>query len=290
MTRIVESLSELAATYDAVFCDLWGVLHDGVTVFPEAAEALRSYRRSGGKVILITNAPRPRGQVALQLDGLGAGRDLWDDIVTSGDSAQAALVGGVVGRRVHHIGPERDRAFFHELPPELPAGTIELVPLAEAEGIACTGLVDDDVETPEDYRGQLLLAREKGLKLLCANPDIVVDRGGKRIYCAGAIAEAYAALGGQSLYFGKPHPPIYDLARRRLALLDRIPDERILAIGDGPGTDLAGAMGEDLDCLFVTGGLLAEETGTVDQPDPEKLSGWLSRAKMSPAYAIGRLR
>ncbi len=290
MTRIVESLSELAATYDAVFCDLWGVLHDGVTVFPEAAEALRSYRRSGGKVILITNAPRPRGQVALQLDGLGAGRDLWDDIVTSGDSAQAALVGGVVGRRVHHIGPERDRAFFHELPPELPAGTIELVPLAEAEGIACTGLFDDDVETPEDYRGQLLLAREKGLKLLCANPDIVVDRGGKRIYCAGAIAEAYAALGGQSLYFGKPHPPIYDLARRRLALLDRIPDERILAIGDGPGTDLAGAMGEDLDCLFVTGGLLAEETGTVDQPDPEKLSGWLSRAKMSPAYAIGRLR
>ena len=290
MTRIVESLSELAATYDAVFCDLWGVLHDGVTVFPEAAEALRSYRRTGGKVILITNAPRPRGQVALQLEGLGAGRDLWDDIVTSGDSAQAALVGGVVGRRVHHIGPERDRAFFHELPPELPAGTIELVPLAEAEGIACTGLFDDDVETPEDYRGQLLLAREKGLKLLCANPDIVVDRGGKRIYCAGAIAEAYAALGGQSLYFGKPHPPIYDLARRRLALLDRIPDERILAIGDGPGTDLAGAMGEDLDCLFVTGGLLAEETGTVDQPDPEKLSGWLSRAKMSPAYAIGRLR
>ena len=290
MTRIVESLSELAATYDAVFCDLWGVLHDGVTVFPEAAEALRSYRRSGGKVILITNAPRPRGQVALQLDGLGAGRDLWDDIVTSGDSAQAALVGGVVGRRVHHIGPERDRAFFHELPPELPAGTIELVPLDEAEGIACTGLFDDDVETPEDYRGQLLLAREKGLKLLCANPDIVVDRGGKRIYCAGAIAEAYAALGGQSLYFGKPHPPIYDLARRRLALLDRIPDERILAIGDGPGTDLAGAMGEDLDCLFVTGGLLAEETGTVDQPDPAKLSGWLSRAKMSPAYAIGRLR
>jgi HAD superfamily hydrolase (TIGR01459 family) len=290
MTRIVESLSELAANYDAVFCDLWGVLHDGVTVFPEAAAALRSYRRTGGKVILITNAPRPRGQVALQLDGLGAGRDLWDDIVTSGDSAQAALVGGIVGRRVHHIGPERDRAFFHELPPELPPGTVELVPLAEAEGIACTGLFDDEVETPDDYRGQLLLAREKGLKLLCANPDIVVDRGGKRIYCAGAIAEAYSALGGQSLYFGKPHPPIYDLARRRLALLDRIPDERILAIGDGPGTDLAGAMGEDLDCLFVTGGLLAEETGTLDQPDPQKLRGWLSKAKMSPAYAIGRLR
>lgn len=290
MTRIVDSLSDLAADYDAVFCDLWGVLHDGVTVFPEAAAALRSFRRSGGRVILITNAPRPRGQVALQLDSLGASRDLWDDIVTSGDSAQAALVGGVVGRRVHHIGPERDQAFFFELPPELPTGTVELVPLAEAEGIACTGLFDDEVETPDDYRGQLLLAREKGLKLLCANPDIVVDRGGKRIYCAGAIAQAYAGIGGQSLYFGKPHPPIYDLARRRLALLDRIPDERILAIGDGPSTDLAGAMGEDLDCLFVTGGLLAEETGTLDQPDPRKLSHWMASAKMSPAYAIGRLR
>ncbi len=290
MTRIVESLSDLAADYDAVFCDLWGVLHDGVTVFPEAAAALQSFRRSGGKVILITNAPRPRGQVVLQLDSLGASRDLWDDIVTSGDSAQAALVGGVVGRKVHHIGPERDQAFFFELPPELPAGTVELVPLAEAEGIACTGLFDDEVETPDDYRGQLLLAREKGLKLLCANPDIVVDRGDKRIYCAGAIAKAYAEIGGQSLYFGKPHPPIYDLARRRLALLDRIPDERILAIGDGPTTDLAGAMGEDLDCLFVTGGLLAEETGTVDQPDPRKLSLWMASAKMSPAYAIGRLR
>ena len=290
MTRIVDSLSDLAADYDAVFCDIWGVLHDGVTVFPEAAAALRSFRRSGGRVILITNAPRPRGQVALQLDSLGASRDLWDDIITSGDSAQAALVAGAVGRKVHHIGPERDQAFFFELPPELTAGTVDLVPLAEAEGIACTGLFDDEVETPDDYRGTLLLAREKGLKLLCANPDIVVDRGDKRIYCAGAIAQAYAGIGGQSLYFGKPHPPIYDLARRRLALLERIPDERILAIGDGPSTDLAGAMGEDLDCLFVTGGLLAEETGTVDQPDPQKLSGWMAAAKVCPAYAIGRLR
>lgn len=290
MTRIVEHLNEIAADYDAVLCDLWGCLHDGVTVFPEAAAALQSYRRTGGKVILITNAPRPKGQVALQLDSLGAPRDCWDDIITSGDAAQAALVAGVVGRKVHHIGPERDRAFFFELPPELPAGTVDLVPLAEAEGIACTGLFDDEVETPDDYRGPLLLARQKGLPLLCANPDVVVDRGDKRIYCAGAIAELYTALGGRSLYFGKPHPPIYDMARRRLTAMGRIPDDRILAIGDGPTTDLAGALGEDLDCLFVTGGLLAEETGTLRQPDPAKLSAWLAGKKMSPAYAIGRLR
>ncbi|MCA8881974.1 MAG: TIGR01459 family HAD-type hydrolase [Rhodobacteraceae bacterium] len=290
MTRIVEKLQDLASEYDAVFCDLWGCLHDGVTAFPEAVAALQSYRRTGGKVILITNAPRPRGQVAIQLDRLGAPRDCWDDIVTSGDSAQAALVAGAVGRRVHHLGPERDRPFFFELPADLPQGNVELVPLAEAEGIACTGLFDDETETPEDYRAILIQAREMGLKLLCANPDVVVDRGGQRIYCAGAIAELYTWMGGQSLYFGKPHPPIYDLARRRLAAMARIPDDRILAVGDGPTTDLAGALGEDLDCLFVTGGLLAEETGTERQPDPDKLAGWLARAKMSPAYAIGRLR
>jgi HAD superfamily hydrolase (TIGR01459 family) len=290
MTRIIEQLQELSAEYDAVFCDLWGCLHDGVTAFPEAVAALQSYRRSGGKVILITNAPRPRGQVEMQLDRLGAPRDCWDDIVTSGDSAQAALVAGAVGQRVYHLGPERDRPFFFELPDDLPQRKVELVPLAEAEGIACTGLVDDETESPEDYRATLMLAREMGLKLLCANPDVVVDRGGRRIYCAGAIAELYTWMGGHSLYFGKPHPPIYDLARRRLAAMARIPDDRILAIGDGPTTDLAGALGEDLDCLFVTGGLLAEETGTERQPDPGKLAVWLARAKMSPAYAIGRLR
>lgn len=290
MTRIIDSLADTSDSYDAVFCDLWGCLHDGIKAFPDAVSALQAFRAKGGRVILLTNAPRPRGQIAAQLDQLGAPRDCYDDIVSSGDSAQAALVAGAVGKRVFHMGPDRDMPFFTELAEDLPDPDFQLVPLNEAEGIVCTGLVDDTTETPDDYRGQLLLGKTKGLKLLCANPDIIVDRGETRIYCAGAIAQLYTEMGGESLYFGKPHPPIYDLARRRLSAFARVSDDRILAIGDGPGTDLAGAMGEDLDFLFVTGGIVAEQTGTDRQPDPEKLEAFLAGERMSAPFAIGQLR
>jgi HAD superfamily hydrolase (TIGR01459 family) len=293
MATVIKTLADISARYDAVFCDLWGCLHDGVVAFPEAIEALQAYRQTGGKVILLTNSPRPRDQVALQLDELGAPRDCWDDIATSGDSAQAAMMAGAVGRRVWHLGPERDMAFFTDLPPELAAlPPVVRVPLDAADGIVCTGLLDDTTEAPEDYRGQLLLAKIKGLKLLCANPDVIVDRGDQRVFCAGALAALYTEMGGVSLYFGKPHPPIYDLARRRLAALDTVPDDRILAIGDGPGTDVAGAIGEDLDCLFVSGGLAAAQTGTSasDGPDPALLDAYLTGEKLSPLFAIARLR
>jgi len=294
MTEIVETLDAVSGRYTALFCDLWGCLHDGVTVFPEAAAALQRYRRGGGRVVLVTNSPRPEPQVAQQLDTLGCPRDAWDAIATSGDSAQAALMRGVVGRKVFHLGPERDHAFFDDLPAGM-SRTVELVPIEEAEGIACTGLVDDATETPDDYRAQLLFAKHRGLKLLCANPDIVVDRGDERVFCAGALAALYVEMGGQSLYFGKPHPPIYDLARRRLSDVAEVADADILAIGDGPGTDMAGAMGEGLDFLFVTGGLAAEDTGTVRRddrarPDPTRLSSYLKSLRLSPAYAIGMLR
>ena len=290
MTRIISNLAEISGMYDAVFCDLWGCLHDGVRVFPEAVAALQAYRQTGGKVVLLTNSPRPRDQVAIQLDGLGAPRDCWDDIATSGDSAQIAMMDGVVGRKVWHLGPERDLPFFADLPPEVAGDPVTRVPLDEAEGIVCTGLFDDATETPEDYKAPLLKASVRGLKLLCANPDIVVDKGDKRLFCAGAIAKAYTEAGGESLYFGKPHPPIYDLARRRLAALDRVPDDRILAIGDGPGTDVAGAIGDDLDCLFVSGGLAAMQTGTRHDPDPQMMADFLAAEQLSPLYAIGRLR
>lgn len=289
MARIIASLDEVSGSYDALLCDLWGCLHDGINVFPDAAAALQAFREGGGKVVLITNAPRPRNQIAAQLDGLGCPRDAWDHIVTSGDSAQAALMGGAIGQKVYHMGPMRDRTFFDDLPDDL-ENTVKIVPLEDAEGIACTGLVDDATETPEDYRAELLYAKAKGLKLLCANPDIVVDKGHTRLFCAGALAQLYTEMGGESLYFGKPHPPIYDLARRRLNAHGDIPDDRILAIGDGPGTDMAGALGEDLDFLFVTGGLAAEATETDSHPDPAKLKAFLDAQKMAPAYAIGHLR
>ncbi|WP_138469456.1 TIGR01459 family HAD-type hydrolase [Poseidonocella sp. HB161398] len=291
MSQIIRALAEIGASYDAVLCDLWGCLHNGVTAFPEAVAALQAYRAQGGKVLLLTNSPRPKSQVILQLDELGVPRDAWDEVATSGDAAQAAMTAGQFGTRVHHIGPERDLPFFTDMEPDIQGETeIRRVPLDEAEGIVCTGLDNDDTETPEDYKARLMLAKQAGLPLLCANPDVVVDRGETRIFCAGAIAELYTELGGRSYYFGKPHPPIYDLARRRLTGLGRISDDRVLVIGDGPATDVKGGIAEDYDTLFVTGGLAAAQTGTAEHPDPEKLEAYLGEIEMSPTYAIGRLR
>ena len=289
----VSSLAEVSDRYDALFVDLWGCVHDGVRVVPGANEALTAYRRGGGTVILVTNSPRPRAGVARQLDAFGVDPGAWDDIATSGDSARVALFQGVVGRKVWHIGyaGESDGGFF--TPPAIldDPVAIERVSLDAAEGIACTGPFDAQAD-PEVLRPELARALERGLTLLCANPDVVVDRGDRREWCAGAVAELYARMGGESLYFGKPHPPIYDLARRRLAKLKAVEDASILAIGDGPRTDAAGAMGEGLDFLLVTGGLGAEPTGTprLGDPDPARLAAWIAAEGMSPTYAIGSLR
>ncbi|HRO12604.1 TIGR01459 family HAD-type hydrolase [Amaricoccus sp.] len=292
MTEIIGALAEIDPGYDALFCDLWGCLHDGVRAFPEAVAALEAFRGGGGTVVLLTNSPRPAGDVARQLDLLGAPRSCWDLIVSSGDAAQAAMAAGQFGRRVFHIGPERDLVFFRDA--EGRPIDVERVPLEEAEGIVCTGLFDDMSETPDDYRAIILYGKTKGLKLLCANPDIVVDVGERRIYCAGAIAQAYAAAGGRSYYFGKPHPPIYSLARRKLVerLGREVPPEEILCVGDGIGTDILGAMGEALDALFVTGGLAAGETGTTASagPDPAKLAACLEAARLAPLFAMAFLR
>ncbi len=292
MTRIIQSLDDIGVRYEVLFCDLWGCLHDGVRVFPDAVAALERFRDRGGQVVLLTNSPRPAAQVAAQLAGMGAPRSCYDLIVSSGDAAQLALARGFFGRRVYHIGPERDLPFFADA-----NGTpfdIERVPLEEAEGIVCTGLVDDMTETPDDYRAIILYGATKGLKLLCANPDIVVDVGDKRIFCAGAIAKAYTEAGGESFYFGKPSPPIYALAREKLSAgrSEDIRSDDILCLGDGIHTDIEGAMGESLDAVFVTGGLAAEETGTsvAAGPDPAHLEAYLARARMAPLYAMAYLR
>ncbi len=293
--QIIQSLSEVSDRYDALLCDLWGCLHDGVHAFPEAVAALRDFRAKGGCVILLTNAPRPWEDVEKQLASLGVPADCWDGIATSGEAAREALFRGIVGEKVYHIGPDKDLGLFTPPPSMTDPVPIERVPLKDAEGIVCTGLFDDRSETPEDYRATLLYAREMGLKLLCANPDIAVDLGGQRIFCAGAIARLYTEMGGESLYFGKPYPPIYNLVRNMLVSLGKnIADDRILAIGDGIDTDIKGAMGEGLDTLFVTGGLAAEETGTAKQPtaQPQKdrLTHYLETKMMTPTYAIGFLR
>ena len=290
MSQIIHALSEVSDRYDALFVDLWGCVHNGVTAYPAACQALIDYRARGGTVILVTNSPRPRAAVEIQLDGFNVPREAWDSIATSGDSARAAAFEGVVGEQVHFIGLEEEKAFL--TPPKVLDNPVRLdiVPLAEAEGIVCTGPADPNAD-PETWRAELLLAKTRGLKLLCANPDIVVDRGDRREWCAGAVAQMYTEMGGESLYFGKPRPPIYDLARRRLAALGKqVETAGILAIGDGIHTDISGAMGEDIDSLFITGGLAAADTKATDQPDPDALAAYLETQQAAPTYSIGFLR
>ncbi len=290
MTQIISALSEVSDRYDVLYCDLWGCLHDGLTAFPDAVAALRGFKAGGGTVLLLTNSPRPRASVERQLAKIGVPPDCWDIIASSGDSARAAMLRGMVGHKVWHIGEAHDEGFFAPMEIVGDAVEIERVDLEQAEGIVCTGPFDPKAD-PSTLRPQLLSAKARGLKLLCANPDIVVDRGEAREWCAGAIAALYTEMGGESLYFGKPHAPIYELARMLLAQLqvDFTP-ERVLAVGDGIRTDIQGALGEGIDALFITGGLARGETGTSGQPDPEKLAAYLDEAQLSARWSIGYLR
>lgn len=289
-TRIIESLAQIGSAYDALFCDIWGVVHNGVAPFAAAVAALQSHRAGGGKVILVTNAPRPRADIEAQLKALGVPDDAWDAVATSGDSTRVALFSGIIGQKVFFMGEPRDLTVLDPMRLLEDPLSIEMVDLDEATGVLCAGPTDPTAD-PDSWRPVLLHAKARGLTLLCLNPDLVVDRGTSREYCAGAVAQMYEEMGGDALYFGKPHPPIYDLARRRLTALGAsIPDDRILCIGDGVLTDLPGALGEGLDCLFVTGGLAAEETKTADQPEQSALDDYLTAQQTVATYAIGHLR
>lgn len=297
MTEIIPTLAAIAPRYDALLCDLWGCLHDGKHPFPAAVAALQAFRAGGGKVMLVTNAPRPASSVIAQLDRMGVPRDAWDGVASSGDAAQYALLTGAVGRRIYAIGAVKDEPFYTDFAEDLAELARTEPPLQrvtrmqDAEGIVCTGLRDDLTETPQDYRAELLLGKTLGLPMLCANPDIVVDFGDKRLWCAGALAQEYEQMGGTALYFGKPHPPIYDLARRRLFRMGLKDDAPLLAVGDGIATDIAGAMGEGIDSVYVSGGIDAAAFGPdPDHPDPALLQPWLDQRMMSPTFAIGHLR
>lgn len=291
MTELINNLSDISDRYDAVLCDLWGCLHNGVTPFPDAVAALQGFRAKGGVVILLTNAGRPGPAVIRQLDEMSVPHDVYDAVVSSGDASQAAMISGLVGNRVYHLGPEKDLGFFSEMAPDLDPSSITRVSLEEAEGIVCTGLFHDGNETPDDYRATLLYAKNKGLKLLCTNPDLVVDKGDLRIYCAGSIAALYTEMGGESFYFGKPHPPIYDLARRRLSTYKPVRDDRILCIGDGIHTDIQGGLSDGFDTLFISGGLAADQFGAdANKPDPARLQAFFEANRLSPTAVIPFLR
>ncbi len=275
--HFVERLRELVGGTEVVLSDIWGVVHNGLEAFPEACEALHTYRQQGGTVILITNAPRPADSVQRQLRKLGVADDTYDAIVSSGDLARH-FVADHPGKKMFWLGPERDSSIHRGL-------NAALAPLEQADYIVCTGLFDDETESAEDYRGMMLQARERKLTLVCANPDIVVERGDRLIYCAGAIAELYRELGGEVIFYGKPHRPIYERAMALAAEQRGRPAElrHVLAIGDSVRTDLAGAHGFGIDCLFVTRGIHSEEFEGIDQLDPasvKELFGHPPRALM----------
>ena len=263
--RFAERLSDLVDGVEVILSDIWGVVHNGLEAFPEACAALHTFRQRGGTVILITNAPRPADSVQRQLQKLGVADDTYDAIVTSGDLTRH-YVAGHPGRKVFWLGPKRDNSIYRGLNPVL-------APLGEADYIVCTGLLDDETESAEDYRAMMQKALERKLTLICANPDIVVERGDRLIYCAGAIAELYRELGGEVIFYGKPHRPIYE---RAIALAaehggHEIRLDRVLAIGDSVRTDLTGAHGFGIECLFVTRGIHSEEFEGIDQFDSNSI-------------------
>jgi HAD superfamily hydrolase (TIGR01459 family) len=260
--RFVEHLRDLVDGVEVILSDIWGVVHNGLESFPAACEALHTFRQRGGTVILITNAPRSADSVQRMLHKLGVTDDSYDAIVSSGDLTRH-FVADHPGKKIFWLGPERDYSIHRGLDPVIG-------PLEQADYIVCTGLFDDETETPEDYRTMMLQARERKLPLVCANPDIVVERGHRLIYCAGAIAELYRELGGEVIFYGKPHRPIYERAMQ-LAAERRghpAPLGRVLAIGDSVRTDLTGAHAFGIDCLFVTRGIHSEEFEGIDQLDP----------------------
>jgi HAD superfamily hydrolase (TIGR01459 family) len=269
---VITRARELLAGYDVVFCDVWGVLHDGAKAYPAAGEALARFRERGGFVLLLSNAPVPAASVARLLDRRGVRRDAWDTILASGDLTRQH-VGERGYQRLHHIGPDRDLALFAEL-------AIRRVALEDAEAVLCTGLVDDAGETGESYRPLLVQARARGLPLVCANPDLVVDVGGTLLPCAGLLGALYEELGGEVFWAGKPHAVAYETARRQVEqrLGRPVPLARILAIGDAPRTDIAGAVGFGIDALFVAHGIHREDVMPGGTLDEERLARLLADA------------
>jgi HAD superfamily hydrolase (TIGR01459 family) len=246
---ILPHFAGLAANYDAILSDVWGVVHNGERATPDACDALTRFRANGGQVVLITNAPRPREAVMKQIDAFGVPRSVYDDIVSSGDVTRA-VIQSRPGQSLCHIGPDRDKPIFTGL-------DVTFAPLESADYVVCSGLENDEVETAENYRPRLEQMLARKLFMVCGNPDVVVERGPRLIYCAGAIADLYKAMGGEVLYAGKPYRPIYELAYARLKSAP--PPDRVLAIGDSLRTDLAGANSFGVDFVFLTAGIHAAD-------------------------------
>ncbi|MDG4901371.1 MULTISPECIES: TIGR01459 family HAD-type hydrolase [unclassified Mesorhizobium] len=281
--NIIASLTDLTENYAAILCDVWGVVHNGEWHFPVAAEALARARAAKVPVVLITNSPRRSADVVAQMHAIGVPAEAYDRVVTSGDVTRDLIAEGP--RKIFHIGPERDFTLYDGL-------DVELVEEFEASGVVCTGFYDDEVEKPAEYAELLQRLRARNLPFICANPDILVERGERTIWCAGALARDYAQLGGRTLIAGKPFAPIYNLAMKEVAgLLGHAAERKqVLAIGDGMMTDVKGAADNGFDVLYVSGGIHARDYGDPLRPDPERLADFLTTHGYRPVAVIPRLQ
>lgn len=279
----INGLSAVADRYDVLLSDVWGVIHNGRESFREACAALARWRAERGPVILISNAPRPSSAVHSQLDQLGVPREAWSAFVSSGDATRILLSARAPGP-AWAIGPDKDAPLYEGLDLAFsgPDG---------AAFISCTGPYDDDVEGPDDYEARFKVALERRLPMICANPDIVVQKGDRLIYCGGALAQRYEEMGGEVVMAGKPHAPIYDLclAEAQLILGRPLDRARVLCIGDGVATDARGANRQGLDLLFVASGIHGAETIGPDGLDPAAVEALLAREGAHAAYAMADL-
>jgi HAD superfamily hydrolase (TIGR01459 family) len=281
--RTFTSLAEISDRYAAILCDVWGVVHNGVDAFAAASRALEAARSRGIAVILVTNAPRPHEAVEAQLAGIGVPAAAFDRVVSSGDVSRELIAAGP--RRMFHLGPERDMSLFEGL-------DAEIVEEFEASVVVCTGLFDDETETPDDYADLLRRLRARNLPLVCANPDVVVERGDRLVWCAGALAKDYALLGGRVLIAGKPHAPIYAAALKAAGeVLGReVGRSDTLAIDDGMLTDIKGAAENGIPALYVSGGIHAGEYGRSDDPDPQRLASFVAGHGFAVVGIMPKLR
>jgi HAD superfamily hydrolase (TIGR01459 family) len=279
----ITGLADLAGRYDAVLSDVWGVVHNGVEAFPSAVEALTEFRKAGGKVVFITNAPRPSGPIIAMLDRLGVHRQAYDAIVSSGDATRS-MIAKYRGKTIHHVGPAtEDDALYEGL--DVRRGSAD-----EAEVVVVTDLDTDD-DTPEMYRERARLWLSRKLPMICANPDRVVEHGDKIIYCGGALGDLYAAMGGMVLMAGKPYQPIYEEAFRLAeeAAGKPLDKARVLAIGDSVRTDATGAAKFGIDLLFVTGSIHAAELDAFGKPDPQAIADLVAPSRAHMAGFLPRL-
>ena len=280
---LISKFSTIASDYDVVLSDVWGVIHNGIASHPLACDALMRMRARGGVVVLITNAPRPSEVVARQLERLHVPRETYDAIVSSGDVTRS-VIKERRGQSLYHLGPERDRSIFSGL-------DVKFAPPETADYVVCSGLEDDESDTPDDYHPLLESMLARKLFMVCGNPDVVVERGSTLVYCAGAIADLYATMGGKVLYAGKPYRPIYEMAVAKAESAGRkISLGRVIAVGDSVRTDLKGARTMGLDFLFVTSGIHAEELGSREEPDHAALTATFTAAGGMPKAVMRELR